>query len=205
MGLLDKLLKEVVTEENVDKAVDLLRNLKEGLENTVDTVSSEESKEKVASFLSDLKGKINEAAESINIEENKEALSSLFGGWKESLQNETTSEEHPEYYEELDDGKTCKEKILEVLSEEFGQYNVKEDVSPTTIGGTGRFMNYSLGVYDGDKPVLFIMIIGKTTTSHREYRWSKEEAEKQGITFLNFIRHYPHRKEYISERLHRYL
>ena len=69
-------------------------------------------------------------------------------------------------------------------------------------GGTGRFMDYDIVVYDGTQPKLVIMIIGKTTTSHREYRWSREEAEKRGCDFFNFIDHYPNRPEYITKRLH---
>ena len=66
-------------------------------------------------------------------------------------------------------------------------------------------MDYSIGVYSGEDPKLFIMLIGKTTTSHREYRWSREEAEKRGYPFINFIVHYPNTPAYISERLHKYL
>ena len=52
---------------------------------------------------------------------------------------------------------------------------------------------------------LIIMLIGKTTTQHREYRWSKEFALSHGMTFLNFVQHYPNRLDYISDRLHKYL
>ena len=56
-----------------------------------------------------------------------------------------------------------------------------------------------------ETPKLLIMLIGKTTTSHREYRWSREVAEAKGIPFINFIRHYPNRVDYIRQRLHKYL
>ena len=52
---------------------------------------------------------------------------------------------------------------------------------------------------------LVIMIVGKTATSHREYRWSREFAESHGIIFLNFVRHFPNTIPYISDRLHQYL
>lgn len=103
------------------------------------------------------------------------------------------------------DNRDCREKLLGILSSEFAGYTVRENVSPATIGGSGRFMNYSLAVYSGETPKLFIMIIGKTTCSHREYRWSKDEAAKQGIPLINFIEHYPNETGYISQRLHRYL
>ena len=35
------------------------------------------------------------------------------------------------------------------------------------------------------------MVISKTTTAHREYRWTREEAKKQGITLINFVDHFP--------------
>ena len=108
-------------------------------------------------------------------------------------------------FEEVEDGTTARERILKVLAEEFPAYTVKENVSPTEFGGTGKFMNYSIVVYDGAAPKLVMMLIGKTTTTHREYRWSREEAEKRGITFINFIEHYPNTPEYISQRLHKYL
>ena len=173
MGLLDKLVKE---------GTEILKE-----------VATEENKEKAADLLNSLKGAF---------EEHKDELKQF----AESFQMETKTEEYKEsYFEEVDDGKDCRERILEVLANEFPQYAVKENVSPTTIGGMGRFMDYSIVVYDGDVPKLIMMLIGKTTSYHREYRWSREEAEKKGIPFINFIRHYPNTPEYISDRLHKYL
>ena len=185
MGLLDKLIKEgaealkdVASEENKKKAQELFGSLKEGLE---------EHKE-------DLKKALDEIKEEYGVQETSKPSS-------------TSSYEKyfPEDYDSDTDPRSCREKILAVLADEFPRYDVRENVSPAEIGGTGRFMNYSIGVYDGREPNLFIMIIGKTTTAHREYRWSRQEAEKRGYTFLNFVEHFPNLPEYISERLHKYL
>ncbi len=96
-------------------------------------------------------------------------------------------------------------KIRSVLAESFPQYEVRENVSPATIGGEGRFMNYSFGVYSAGVPKLFIMLVGKTTCSTRNYRWSKEQAQKSGVTMINFVEHYPNNVNYIRERLQKYL
>lgn len=190
MGLFDKIIKEgtkvlqdVTSEENKEKAASFFNNLKTGIEETAKEIASEENKEKASAFLNNLKNNLSE------------------------LKNQAEQQEakKQEYYEPVDDGKTCREKILEVLASEFPQYTVKEEVSPKTIGGTGRFMDYSIVVYDGATPKLFIMIIGKTTTFHREYRWSRQEAEKNGYVFLNFVEHYPNTIPYITDRLHQYL
>jgi hypothetical protein len=182
MGIFDKLLQdgakalsELATEENKEKAANFLNALKEGLEEVSD--------------------QIKERAKEANID---------FDDLKSRSSGDVEYKE--EYFEEdLEDTRSCREKILQVLADDFPKYEVKEDVSPLTIGGTGKCMNYSIGVYDGQEPKLFIMIIGKTTTSHREYRWSREEAEKKGYVFLNFVGHYPNRVEYIKERLAKYL
>ncbi len=73
------------------------------------------------------------------------------------------------------------------------------------LGGKGKFMDYSIVVSNEEDIALIIMMIGKTTTSHREYRWSRQFAEERGIPLINFIEHYPNRPEYIIERLHKYL
>jgi hypothetical protein len=104
-----------------------------------------------------------------------------------------------------EDGRPAAEKIREVLEREFPEYQVRDNVSPETIGGTGRFMRYSFGVYKDNAPKLFIMLIGKTTCRLREYRWSKEQAEKAGVTLINFIVHEPNSVPYITQRLHKYL
>ncbi|MCQ2975211.1 MAG: hypothetical protein MJ211_10445 [Bacteroidales bacterium] len=96
-------------------------------------------------------------------------------------------------------------KISNILAEKFSQYEVRTNVSPTTIGGTGKFMDYSFGIYLAGVPKLFIMIVGKTTCSHRLYRWSKEQALRNNVNFINFVEHYPNEISYIEDRLAKYL
>ena len=178
MGLLDEILKEGA--------------------NIIKEVASDENKEKAAELLNSLKGTLEEHAG--DLKNLAEAFQKEVGtGKKEEMEYQES------YFEPVEDGTTSRERILEVLKNEFPNYTVKENVSPTTIGGQGRFMNYSIVAYDGDVPKLIMMLIGKTTTTHREYRWSREEAEKNGYPFINFIEHYPNTPEYISNRLHKYL
>lgn len=103
------------------------------------------------------------------------------------------------------DGMDAAYKIRNVLSESFPQYQIRENVSPATIGGSGNFMNYSFGVYSAAGPKLFIMLVGKTTCSTRTYRWSKEQAARCGVPMINFVTHYPNNIDYIVNRLQKYL
>ncbi len=176
MGLFDKLLKEVkeavnenISEEDREKAKNLLGNLKETFGNEIETI--------------------------------KKAVDDYKAEQKEKEENKIPEE----FYEDYEDGKTARQRILDILAEEFPQYNVYENVSPAEMGGDGRFMDYSIIVCEGNEVKLVIMLIGKTTTSHREYRWSREFAENHGIQFINFVEHYPNHPEYIKQRLHKYL
>jgi len=103
------------------------------------------------------------------------------------------------------DGRDAAEKIREVLANEFPGLEVKEMVSPLSLGGEGKFRNFDFAVYAAGQPKLFIMMIDKTTCASREYRWSKEQAEKAGVTLINFRRNEPNSVPYITQRLHKYL
>ena len=118
--------------------------------------------------------------------------------------------QQPEVYDggtfwDYEDNIPIDKKISDILAEKFSQYEVRRDVSPTEIGGTGKFMNYSFGIYQNGSPKLFIMLTDKTTNNCRLYRWSKEQAAKAGITMINFVPHFPNRPEYVAERLAKYL
>lgn len=101
--------------------------------------------------------------------------------------------------------KEVDEKLRELLAAEFPQYEVKEQVSPTTIGGEGKFLPYDFAIYENGQPKLFIMVVYNNTCASREYRWSKEQAERAGVTLINFVYAFENKKEYMSDRLHQYL
>lgn len=96
-------------------------------------------------------------------------------------------------------------KLRTILAKEFPQYEVREQVSPTTLGGIGKFRAYDFGVYENGTPKLFIMVVYNNTCRQREYRWSKEQAESTGVTMINFVYAFENRIDYIIDRLHQYL
>lgn len=179
----------------------------------ISDVTSDESKEKAKEFIAGVPGFMSEVAKGV-AETAKDVKEYVQDAVKDDEPVVATTTQEPvnqtacSNNEDTCDGTcncTCREKLLKLLAKEFPQYTVKENVSPTTIGGTGKFMNYSIGVYSAETPKLFIMVIGKTTCAHREYRWSKQEAAKNGITMINFVDHYPNERDYIVNRLHKYL
>ena len=131
-------------------------------------------------------------------------------GFFESLLRKSSnaaSEEKTQSKAERDDfaDKEVDEKLREILRTEFGQYEVKEQVSPTTIGGEGKFLPYDFAVYENGQPKLLIMVVYNNTCASREYRWSKEQAENAGVTLINFVYAFENKKDYMIDRLHQYL
>ncbi len=197
MGLFDSLLKNVDTNKLKESLGSLGEELKKAAEAVNDAIP-DDVKAKMKAEAEEKKQKEEAKAAAVETLQAKTDVSYATASYA-GIDKDDYDVELPE--DELD----AKMKIGEVIATDWPKYDLYEDVSPTKIGGTGRFMNYSIGVYDGDKPVLFIMIIGKATTRLRLYRWSKEQAAKAGVPMINFIGHAPNRYWYIKERLAKYL
>ena len=118
MGLFDKLLKE-------------------GLDAVKETLS-EENKEKAKDVFNSLKEQFSD--EFAEVKKAYEEYKAEQRNKEESIPQDS--------YEDPEDGKTCRERILECLEKEFPQYHVAENVSPTELGGEGRFMDYSMLILD---------------------------------------------------------
>ncbi|MBR4677284.1 MAG: hypothetical protein IKO99_04710 [Bacteroidales bacterium] len=136
-------------------------------------------------------------------------LATFFGGKDEEVPMKTSRKPAPSYEPErkfdFSDTRYVGDKIKEVLKENFSQYDVAENVSPVTFGGSGKFLNYTFGIYSNGEPKLLIMIVNRNTCRYRTYRWSKEVAEKNSVPLINFIEHFPNEVPYIRERLSQYL
>lgn len=197
MGFLKNVIKKGVS-EGISKGVrDAVGNAVEKAVNPV----AEKWANQTAQNLDNAAGAVEaEAKGTGNAFENlRRAAENYANALDEATKN---SNPEPAY---TDDGLDAAYKIRKVLSESFSQYEVKENISPATIGGAGNFMNYSFGIYSDGTPKLFIMLVGKTTCSTRTYRWSKEQAAKNGVTMINFVKHYPNNVGYIKDRLQKYL
>lgn len=96
-------------------------------------------------------------------------------------------------------------KLRNIIGNQFPQYELRENVSPAELGGPADGMNYSFAVCDGNVVRLLIMVIGRNTCTHKDYKISKAFAEQSGVTMINFIAHFENTVPYITERLHNYL
>lgn len=132
---------------------------------------------------------------------------SLSGASASSGQNSVKPQKDERYDWEVvrENGKDVWQKLEEIFASHFSDYEVRRDVSPTEIGGVGKFQPYTYGLYLNGEPKAFVMVTGHNQDSKREYRWSKEQAQKEGIPFINFFSHFENKETYIIDRLSRYL
>ncbi|MBP0969749.1 MAG: hypothetical protein J5744_06330 [Oscillospiraceae bacterium] len=96
-------------------------------------------------------------------------------------------------------------KLRNILGNQFPGYTFAENVNPSAIGGPSEGMPYSFVVSDATGVKLLIMIIGRNTCTHKDYKYSRSYAEYRGIQFINFIEHFENTVPYITERLRNYL
>ena len=98
------------------------------------------------------------------------------------------------------------QKLDKILASEFSSYQVQKNVDPRSLGATDtHLLPYAYLISQGGQNKLIIMMPDKNTCSTRAYRFSRQFAEKSGITLINFLIHSPNEESYIINRLHQYL
>ena len=95
-------------------------------------------------------------------------------------------------------GGHTKEYFLDILKNEFGEYERKENIDPKDIGGIGR--NYDFGLYRGGKLVGLLSLI-EHNKGNKAFKDSKASAEKAKIPFVHFYLHMRNEKNYVIERI----
>ena len=112
----------------------------------------------------------------------------------------------------------------EILSQEFGQYAVRENVPVQGLAGdiTAEFqlyptrpqqaykaewgMPYTFVLYDGDR-VKGVVLIGKyqNQSKHVKFLISRMYAKKMNIPFVSFYMDAPNERGYVVERIRSYV
>lgn len=95
-----------------------------------------------------------------------------------------------------------KQRIQKVLSEEFGNCELREQISAQDIGAGYIDWKYTYGVYrDGYAIAMINILDNRNAYMKKAVIESKNECENQGIGYVHFMLHLPNRKSYISQRL----
>ncbi|MDR0288011.1 MAG: hypothetical protein LBI03_09960 [Clostridiales bacterium] len=95
--------------------------------------------------------------------------------------------------------KNAKPYFAQILSSEFNQYQVRENVPVSELGGTGR--PYDFGLYQNGKLVSVVVLAEHNRTRNQPYWNSEKKAAESNIPFINFYTHMPNKRDFVIYRI----
>ena len=131
----------------------------------------------------------------------KDAIEKHTGIDIDGSDNETTSSNEPVITmeaESWDGGLHTKEDFLEIVNDEFGDYTIETDVSPTVLGGIGRL--YDIAIYKGTKLEVVVALV-EHNKANKAYHDSKASAEKASVPFVNYYLQMRNEPNYVVDRI----
>ena len=116
-----------------------------------------------------------------------------------NMSNEVRSKKYTEW-----DTKHGEAYFAEILETQFSQYEIREDIPVSELGGTdGR--DYDFGLYQNGRLVAVVILVEHNKDTNRLYRSSKDAANKAGIPFINFYLQMQNERDYVIDRIRRFI
>ena len=100
-------------------------------------------------------------------------------------------------------GRHDKPFFADILASEFSEYEVKENVPVSELGGEGK--PYEFGLYKNGKLVAVIPLVEHNRVNNKAYKDSKEAAAKANVPFINFHLHMPNERDFVIYRINRFI
>ncbi|MDR0198079.1 MAG: hypothetical protein LBI36_07690 [Oscillospiraceae bacterium] len=95
----------------------------------------------------------------------------------------------------------AKAYFAQILASEFSQYQVREGVSVSELGGEGR--PYDFGLYQDGRLVAVVVLAEHNRTRNKPYWNSEIKARELHIPFINFYIHMPNERDFVIGRIKR--
>ena len=91
--------------------------------------------------------------------------------------------------------------FAEILASEFGQYQIRENVSLSEFGAQGR--PYDFGLLQNGQFAAVVVLAGHNKTRNHPYWNSEKKAQELNIPFINFYTHMPNERGFVINRINR--
>jgi len=92
-----------------------------------------------------------------------------------------------------------KDYFAKILAENFSEYEVKQDISPASLGGGGR--NLDFGLYKGGTLKGVVVLVEHNRDNNKAYKDAKATCASKKIPFINFYLHMPNEKDFVIYRI----
>lgn len=89
--------------------------------------------------------------------------------------------------------------FADILTTEFGGYELRQNVSPAELGGSGK--PYDFVLCRGGRPVGAVMLTEHNRDRNAAFLNAKAACEQAGVPFINFYLHMPNERNYIVGRI----
>jgi len=138
----------------------------------------------------------------------KEVGSTIEKAVKDGLKSETTTstnESRPvvNNNESISGEVHDKSYFKEILNSEFNQYEIKDNVQVSELGGEGR--PYDFGLYQLGSIKGVIVLVEHNKTRNKPYWNSEKKAQEAKVPFINFYLHMPNERDFVIYRINKLL
>lgn len=89
--------------------------------------------------------------------------------------------------------------FADILATEFGAYELRQNVSPAELGGSGKA--YDFGLYRGGRLAGVVMLTEHNRDRSAAFLNAKATCAQAGVPFINFYLHMPNERSYIIGRI----
>jgi hypothetical protein len=100
---------------------------------------------------------------------------------------------------DLEAAPQVKSQFSSALKSNFSQYEIRESVPVSELGGEGK--PYDFGLYQNGQAVAMVLIAHHSRTKNRPFRNSLERAAAAGIPVVVFYDHLPNEAGYVAQRI----
>jgi hypothetical protein len=91
----------------------------------------------------------------------------------------------------------------EILVSEFGDFELRKNVDPSELSGSGR--PYDFAFVKNDKIVAVIPLAKHNRINNAAWKDARATAERAGVAFINFHLHMPNQRDFVIDRIKRLL
>ena len=140
------------------------------------------------------KGLVSEAIGSI--------IQNVTGETNQTVKQDGNRQSQSDYFQaEPIEKKDIRPYFAEILASEFGQFQVRENVSLSEFGAEGR--PYDFCLYQNGVLVAVIVLAERNRTRNHPYWNSEKAARAMNVPFVHFYTHMPNERGFVIGRINR--
>lgn len=126
-----------------------------------------------------------------------------FGTIRDSFTRESSKDASESAKRTRRDNDSITQKLDTIFTEEFSEYEVRENISAQDFQAEEGAQNYSYGLYlNGEPKAMFMILNGNNEYKKASVVKAQYACSKNGIPYMNFMSYMANHYDYVSNRIH---